>query len=156
MMQDGVKRMDALYVAALSDGRLRTDPSLIIEAPVTTADLGAPVAEGSAVETVPTIDPNLAPTTTTTPTAGTPPTQQAPVTDYSIQVDTPASTTVVSAESNLRSITGVEGANATNVSVGGTSTIRVRYRGDAASLRAAMTAAGYRVTQNGNSFRISR
>ena len=154
MMQDGVKRIDALYVAALSDGRLRTDPSLIIEAPVTPADLGAPVSEESALETAPSIDPSLLPTTT--PGTATSTGQQAPLTDYSIQVDTPESTTAVSAESNLRSITGVEGANATNVNVGGTSTIRVRYRGDAASLRAAMVAAGYKVSQNGNSFRISR
>ena len=48
MMADGVKRIDALFIAALADGRLRTDPSLIIEEPVLPAELPKPV------ETAPT------------------------------------------------------------------------------------------------------
>ncbi len=85
-------------------------------------------------------------------------TPAAPATagDFSVQVETPDSLGVIAAETNLRSISGVDGATASSIAIGGVSVIRVRYRGDAAALRAALSAAGWRVSQSGNTFRISR
>ncbi len=145
LMQDGARRMDALFTAALADGRLRTDPSLIIEAPVAAEEIEM-TEEALPEEAV----------------EGATPTDQSPVAtpqasgDFSIQIETPDSLGVIAAENALRSVGGVESANASSIAVGGVSVIRVRFRGSAADLRAALSSAGYRVAQSGNNFRISR
>lgn len=145
MMTEGVRRIDALYVQALADGRLRADPSLIIEAPIPAEQIEA-LAEDAGVVATPAV-----------PSDVSAPAPAAPATsDFSVQVDTPDSLGVIAAEAGLRGIGGVASANTTSVAVGGVSVIRVRYNGDAAAFRAALSAAGWRVTANGNTFRISR
>jgi hypothetical protein len=145
MMTEGVRRIDALYVGALADGRLRTDPSLIIEEPVAPEEIEKP-----------------AEVTTETLTAGaTPGDDDAPApaaasSDFSVQVDTPDAAAILAVESSLRSLGGVEAASTSSVAIGGVSVVRVRYRGDAAALRAALAAAGWRVQESGGTFRISR
>jgi hypothetical protein len=146
MMTDGVRRVDALYVAALADGRLRTDPSLIIEAPVAPEEIerpaqeDAPLVETNGDDATPDDTPVVATATAT----------------ITVQVDTPDSLGVIAAESSVRSISGVESANTSSVAIGGVSVMRVRYRGDSASLRAALQAAGWRVSDSGGGLRISR
>lgn len=146
MMVDGVRRIDGLYIAALADGRLRTDPSLIIEEPVDPEELeeAAAEAEAEAGET---------------PEAGTASDdgEEATVTaTYSVQVDTPDAQAVLATESALRALGGVESASTSSVAIGGVSVVRVRFRGDAAAMRAALAAGGWRVSENGGTFRISR
>lgn len=145
MMVDGVRRIDAIYTGALADGRLRTDPSLIIEAPVAPEEIEKP-----AEEAVTATDGSVVPGATTTPTT------TAAVESYSVQVDTPDAGAVLAVEQSLRALGGVEGANTSSVAIGGVSVVRVRYRGDAAALRATLSAAGWRVTENGGTFRITR
>jgi hypothetical protein len=155
MMVEGVRRVDALYVGALADGRLRTDPSLIIETPVAPEQIAKPAEL-----------PTAATTTDATSTANdsandvvvdSTETPAAPVSnDFSVQVDTPDSLGVIAAETSLRSVGGVESASTSSVAIGGVSVVRVRYRGDAAGLRAALSAAGWRVSESGGTFRISR
>lgn len=148
MMVEGVRRVDAIYVGALADGRLRTDPSLIIEEPVDPEEI-----ERTAEEETAATDGEA------DSTAGdTGPTQNevAAARDYSVQVDTPDSLAVIAVEAQLRGIGGVEAAQTSSMAIGGVSVVRVRYRGDAAGLRAALQAAGYRVSESGGTFRISR
>lgn len=142
MMVDGVKRIDALYIAALADGRLRTDSSLIIEAPIAPEEI-ALVEEA--------MTPDVAGAATSAAASPT-----ATTSAFSVQIETPDALGVIAAETGLRAVGGVESASASSVAIGGVSVLRVRYRGDAAGLRAALTAAGWRVSQNGNNFRISR
>jgi hypothetical protein len=145
MMVEGVKRIDALYVGALADGRLRTDPSLIIEEPVAPEEL-------EKVETTATDAPGdtalsgEAPDTDTVAATG----------DFSVQIDTPDAASVLAVEASLRTLGGVESASTSSVAIGGVSVVRVRYRGDSAALRATLSAAGWRVAENGGTFRISR
>ena len=145
MMVDGVRRIDAIYTGALSDGRLRTDPSLIIEAPVAPEEIEKPAelqtetADGATTAGDPAV---------TTPAAS--------VETYSVQVDTPDSAAVLAVEASLRALGGVEGASTSSVAIGGVSVVRVRYRGDAAALRATLAAAGWRVAESGGTFRITR
>lgn len=146
MMVDGVKRIDGLYIGALADGRLRTDPSLVIEAPVAPEELPK-VEQAATVTATPSGEPSA--------TVGEPSAEPA-TGDFSIQIETPDALGVIAAETGLRSVNGVISANASSVAVGGVSVLRVRYRGDAAGLRAALSAAGWSVAQNGNTFRISR
>lgn len=145
MMVDGVKRIDALYITALADGRLRTDPSLIIEAPVAPEEIEKVEETTTADRTAPEESATLTPAMPA-PTSS----------DFSVQIETPDALGVIAAETGLRSVNGVESASASSVAIGGVSVLRVRYRGDAAGLRAALTAAGWRVSQSGNTFRISR
>lgn len=147
MMTEGVRRVDALYVGALADGRLRTDPSLIIEEPVAPEEIERP-AEDAAVETS-TGDPEVDDATPA-------PDAVATSRDYSVQVDTPDSLAVIAVETQLRGIGGVESAQTSSMAIGGVSVMRVRYRGDPAGLRAALQAAGWRVSESGGTFRISR
>lgn len=143
LMTEGVRRIDAIYTGALADGRLRTDPSLIIEAPVAPEEIEAPAEESAATEdaALQSVDP-AAPVVA----SGT----------YSVQVDTPDSAAVLAIESSLRSLPGVEGASTSSVAIGGVSVVRVRYRGDAAALRSVLAGAGWRVAESGGTFRISR
>lgn len=146
MMVDGVRRIDGLYIAALADGRLRTDPSLIIEEPVDPEELEEAAAEAEAE-------------TGETPEAGAAndDSEEATVTaTYSVQVDTPDAQAVLATESALRALGGVESASTSSVAIGGVSVVRVRFRGDAAAMRAALAAGGWRVSESGGTFRISR
>jgi hypothetical protein len=155
MLNQGVRRIDALYIQALASGILRTDPSLIIEEPVAPeeierpAELAAPSAtnEDLGGEPAAASDPE-------TPDA--PLDVQTPANSFSIQIETPDANAVTGAESALRSVSGVESASANSVAIGGVSVVRVRFRGDSAALRAALAAAGYRVSGSGDTLRISR
>jgi hypothetical protein len=144
MMVEGVRRVDAIYTGALADGRLRTDPSLIIEEPVAAEEIEQ-VVEATTDPTAGAVTPGE------TPAAST-----AAVETYSVQVDTPDAGAVLAVEQSLRALGGVEGANTSSVAIGGVSVVRVRYRGDAAALRATLAAAGWRVAESGGTFRITR
>lgn len=145
LMVEGVRRMDAIYTGALADGRLRTDPSLIIEAPVAPEEIEQPAEE----EATAPADGATTPGETAAPVA-------AAAVTYSVQVDTPDSGAVLAVESGLRSLPGVESASTSSVAIGGVSVVRVRYRGDAAALRSVLAAAGWRVAESGGTFRITR
>ncbi len=145
MMTEGVRRIDALYVGALANGRLRTDPSLIIEAPVAPEEIETPALVTTDLLTGGDSADDALPTTAA-PSSG----------DFSVQVETPDASAVLAVEASLRSLGGVESANTSSVAIGGVSVVRLRYRGDAAALRAALSAAGWRVAESGGTFRITR
>jgi hypothetical protein len=154
-----VRQIDALYIQALASGILRTDPSLIIEAPVAAEEIERP-AELPAVapdaarpgDDSPASVSNDDDDDTPTVTLDT----ATPSNSFSVQVETPDANAVTSAESALRGVSGVEAATANSVAIGGVSVVRVRFRGDSAALRAALSAAGYRVSGSGDTLRISR
>jgi len=136
MLDEGVRRMDAIYTRALDQGVLRPDPSLVIieppppppETPELDIDLPepAPVASG-------------------------------PVATFNIQVETPDPAAVQRAEVAVSRVNGVTSAITTSLALGGTSVMRVTYMGDAAALQAALRAQGWRVeTLGGGTLRISR
>lgn len=138
MLDEGVRRMDAIYAQALEQGLLRPDPTLVIIEPevqeeieevvedLATADVSAPFPTG----------------------------QAAP---FNIQVDTPDAGAVQRAEVSVSGVNGVTSAITTSLALGGTSIMRVTYTGDAAALAAALQAQGWRVEMvGGNTLRISR
>ena len=138
MLEEGVRRLDALYIGALEAGLLRPDPSLVIIAPE------LPPAEEEIFEELP---PPLAP----------PPAQTGAATAFNIQVQTPDAASVQAAEIAASRVNGVTSAITTSLALGGTSIMRVTYVGDASALAAALQAQGWRVeVTGGNSLRISR
>jgi hypothetical protein len=140
MLDEGVRRLDALYAHALHLGALTPDPSLIVPEPEIVEEIE---------EQTPT-DLLLVPTG---------PAQPAPtgaVTTFSIQVDTPNSASVGRAELSVSRVGGVTSALTTSLAIGGVSVMRVTYMGDSASLQAALEAQGWRVAGSGTTLRISR
>lgn len=148
MMIEGVRRVDALYVAALADGRLRADPSLIIEEPVDPDEIETAAETDGALEDGDSLSADNQ--------AGQTQGETGTIREFAVQVDTPDSLAVIAIEAQLRGIGGVEAAQTSSMAIGGVSVVRVRYRGDAAGLRAALQSAGYRVSESGGTFRISR
>lgn len=137
LMDEGVKRMDALFVRALQSGRLVPDPSLIVEPEIPTEE------ELGALEAMPA---------ETTATSGF----AAGVSTINVQYDTPDVASVNAGEAALRGIPGVSGAQTASLAVGGVSVMRVSYGGDLAALASALQARGWQVQQGPNTLRIRR
>jgi hypothetical protein len=142
MLDEGVKRMDQAYSNALSTGMLRPDPSLILETPVDVSALFDNQSDAMPVET------GLDNSSTAAP-AGEAKT-------YTVQFETPDVNSVSGVEVTVRGTPGVKSADTTSLALGGTSVMRVSFVGDLPTLRAALTARGFRVDEGGGTLRIRR
>lgn len=150
MMQKAVVRIDQIYNEALAAGILRADVSLVLEKPVKEEELEEAATESDAADK-PT-DPGLpAETDDSVPTT-------APVglSTYTIQYSSPDVESVSSTERSVGGISGVQSAATTSLALGGTSVMRVTYRGDLAALKSALSARGFSVQEGGGTLRISR
>ncbi len=139
MLDEGAKRIDALYTGALNDGRLRPDPSLIIEEPVDPAALEIENAIEAPIEAVDVPVPGAS-------TAGS----------FTIQYDTPDVSSVGAGESAVRSIPGVRSVSTSSLALGGTSVMQVGFDGSIDMLRTGLQARGYQVAVAGTTLRITR
>lgn len=144
LMDAGVARIDAAYTRALAEGRMASDPSLIIEVPEIV------------VEVEETEEKTQAPKDAGPKAAVPDPSRPAPFTAITIQVATPTAGSVDAAESAVRGVGGVGGATVTSLAVGGTSVMRIIYSGDADSLRTALAARGWELEGSGGSLRMRR
>lgn len=144
MLDEGVRRIDALYAEGLASGVLRTDPSLIVETPVLPP--APPKADVPAAATG------------RDGTAGndTPAKPVVAAQSFTLQVDTPDAASVSAVEGAVRGAAGVTSATTTSLAIGGTSLIRVSFAGDSAALRAALTSAGLRVDDAGGVLRVRK
>ena len=138
MMDEAARRIDQLYTAALNDGRLRPDPSLIIEEPVDPDALDIENATELPLETLDT------------------PTSSATTSSVLIQFDTPDVGSVAHGEAAVRSILGVKSASTSSLALGGTSVMQVSFDGSVDALRAGLQARGFTVSGSGNVLRIRR
>ena len=136
LMDAGVKRIDALYARALSNGALNRDPGLI---PPPKPAAAATDEVGDLIEDV---DPTTAAST--------------PGTTFTLQYDSPTASAVANTESLVRGLSGVRSAGTTSLALGGVSLMRVVFDGDIPALKAALTARGYQVTGEGPTLRIRR
>lgn len=138
MMDQAAQRIDQLYTQALNDGRLRPDPSLIIEEPV---DVDALAIENASEQPIEEL---------------TGPTPAATTSSFAIQFDTPDVGSVTQGEAALRSIPGVRSAATSSLALGGTSVMQVGFDGTIDALKAALQSRGYGVAVSGNTLRIRR
>ncbi|WP_182913932.1 heavy-metal-associated domain-containing protein [Sphingobium terrigena] len=138
MLDEGARRIDELYIRALNDGRLRPDPSLIIEEPVDPDALAIENAADAVVETV-----DL-------------PTVSSGGTSFAIQFDTPDVGSIGAGESAVRAIPGVRSASTSSLALGGTSVMQVSFDGTVDMLRNGLQARGYNVAVSGTTLRITR
>lgn len=131
MLDEGVRRMDEAYSRALQSGRLKPDPSLVIEEPAIPVDA---ITTDEAVEEVSSMVGSA----------------------FTIQVETPDAASVGSAEAAIRSVPGVRSASTVSLALGGISVMRVNYQGELGGLRIALAARGWRVEDAGGVLRIRR
>jgi hypothetical protein len=143
MMEKAVARMDEIYTQALAAGVLRTDTYLVLEKPVAVEELPEAPADGDALPAE-----TDSSTATTTPSAG--------AQSFTVQYNSPDVESVSSTERAVAGVSGVQSASTSSLALGGTSVMRVTFRGDGAALKAALEARGFKVQGSGNTFRISR
>lgn len=143
MMEKAVSRMDRIYIDALAAGVLRTDTYLVLEKPVEKEDLPEEIATDE--DALPSETDSSVPTA---PTVGTQ--------SFTVQYSSPDVESVTATERAVGGIAGVQSASTTSLALGGTSVMRVTFRGDIAALSAALAARGYKVQEGGSTLRISR
>lgn len=144
MMEKAVARMDGLYTTALAEGVLRTDAYLVLEKPVEKDDLPEDVAAE---------DDMLPSEVDSSATAATP---AVGVQSFTVQYTSPDVDSVSATERAVAGAAGVQSASTTSLALGGTSVMRVSFRGDLAALKAALAARGFKVQEGGGQLRISR
>ncbi|HEX4737023.1 MAG TPA: heavy-metal-associated domain-containing protein [Allosphingosinicella sp.] len=137
LLDEGVRRLDLIYAAALDAGQMKPDPTL---APPPPPPVVAVPEEA----------------TTETPELATAPIPAGQTTTFAIQVDTPDAAAVGRAELGVSRVPGVTSAITTSLALGGTSVMRVTFQGDSAAFRAALQAQGWQVTGSGTTLRISK
>ena len=168
MMDEAVKKIDALFQSALSSGRLRVDATLILETEIIEEqdldETATPVetpGEGSGDNNRNDNRPDSPGNDGDSDGGGdrpdnTPLPPPTAVTTISVQIATPTPDSVNRGEGALRSVPGVRSASTSSLALGGTSVIRVVYQGDPAAFRSALQARGWKVSGSGGSLRISR
>ncbi|WP_126173656.1 SPOR domain-containing protein [Altericroceibacterium xinjiangense] len=157
MLEQAVRRLDAIYARAFQDGRLEPDPTLAtIEQVKLDPEIQALIEQGRRAEEAPVrAAPRPAPASTPAPQP-TPSTPEPQATGFTIQFATPDSASVEAALASIRGAPGVQGVATTNVAVGGTSTMRVTFGGDLSGLIAALRSRGWSVGQTGNGLYATR
>lgn len=157
MMANAVARIDGIYREALAAGKLRPDSSLIFEDPNARKAEEAEAATAKPVEDRREEETNSDSGDSESNVVDTPaaPVEAATI-SVTVQVDTPDANAVNAAEGSVRGASGVQSANTTSVALGGTSVMRVTYKGDLAGLKAALASRGWRVQEGGGALRISR
>ncbi|MDO9368413.1 MAG: heavy-metal-associated domain-containing protein [Sphingopyxis sp.] len=143
MMEKAVAQMDRIYIDALASGVLRTDTYLVLEKPVEKVDLPEEVATEE--DALPTETDSSVPTTAPVGVQG-----------FTVQYSSPDVESVTATERAVGGISGVQSASTTSLALGGTSVMRVTFRGDVGALKAALAARGYKVQEGGSTLRISR
>lgn len=146
MLAQAVRRMDAIYVQALADGKLKPDPTLGAESPHINPALAAFIAaqnKDDAVEADITAE-------------GDPIAQAIGSATITVQFASPDAAAIDAALAAARGAPGVVSANTSSLAIGGVSVMRVSTNGDAAGLAAALRGRGYTVTGAGSTLSIRK
>ncbi len=157
MMDEGVRRVNAIYERALARGMLQPDKSLIVQEPIDEEDLLEVVDPAVPSGDNPSLPDNyVPPIAPTLPGSAAEPSAPAPIQSFNLQFATPDASAVTSTEVAVRSAAGVQTATTSSLALGGTSVMRVTFAGDREALRAALSARGFTVSDAGGALRISR
>ena len=155
MLAEGVARLDQLYGAALTDGRLKVDSSLNVR-PQLDPGLAALIAAGQAPPPA-AKTPSAVPTDGASPAASAaPPVATAATHTFTVQFSSLDASAVDAALGAVRSAPGVKGAATTSLAMGGTSLMRVTYEGEIGTLAEALRARGFKVSVGSNALSIKR
>lgn len=145
MLDEGVARIDRLYADALSMGMLRPDSSLFEAPAIDPASLVSNTVDAVPVEGAPD-----------NASVDVPDGITLSVTAVTVQFETPDVGSVSGIEASIRGIPAVRSATTTSLALGGTSVMIVSLTGDATTLRVALEARGFSVSEGGGVLRIRR
>jgi hypothetical protein len=161
MLAQAVARMDTIYTAALTSGKLRPDPSLrlgaggeIDPAIQRLLDIGRAAQARKAAEAA-AASGALVPRIEAEPITGIEP-GEAPVRNITVQFSTPNAAAFDAALGAVRGTGGVRGVGVTSTAIGGTSVMSVSYAGSLEDLAAALEARGFSVRRGAGALAISR
>ena len=152
MMRKAVERIDAIYAAAWRANILRVDSALYLTLPIEEDGYEDEGVEGNSdalqsdtiAEIIDNSDEDIYESVA------------LEYTIFSVQYFSPDAASMSATEQRIAAISGVDSAVTNSLALGGMSVMRVAYRGDSASLRAALLASGYAVQGNGATLRIDR
>ena len=160
MLAQAVERMDGIFTAALSAGKLRPDPSLrlgaggeIDPAIQRLIEIGRAAQARRAAEAA--VASGAVPRIEALPVTGIEP-GEAQVRVITVQFATPDAGTFDSALGAVRGTGGVRGVGVTSTAIGGTSVMAVTYAGSLEDLAAALESRGFSVRRGANALAISR
>ncbi len=169
MFNKAVLEFDEMFEQALTDGKLKPDPTLNSSAagaadPVIARliEIGRAVqareaAQAAAARAERTTSESETTSNEATPTPTPTPTQEATVvSSFVVQFASPDATAIDATLATVRSTSGVRGAATTSLAIGGTSVMSVSYSGSLDQLAAALRSRGFNVTQGSNALAISR
>lgn len=163
MLDQAVVRFNAVYEQALSEGKLKPDPTLNLGTPQLDPMIQRLIELGRAADARDRADAaaaaaaraDAAAAVTPDPTAT--PAESAPaIATYSVQFPTPNAGALDSTLAAVRGTPGVQVAAVTSTAIGGNSVMIVNYAGGPAELAAALRSRGFTVRQSGSSLTISR
>lgn len=144
LLDEGVRRLDRAYAAALRSGQLRPDPSLMFEFGIDDEEVEDELEE---------MADSLA-------QAGTQDSggqvEVAGANEFTIQVVTPDADAVRANEAAVRGAPGVRSAVTSSLAIGGVSLMQIRFGGDLEALASALAARGFQVQRGEGTLRISR
>jgi hypothetical protein len=163
MLDLAVRRFDALFTQALTEGKLRPDPTLAMDGVQLSPQVLALIeasrraeaeeAAARAGEQAPPKQQNgETPLTPSTPQ----PEQTQEASSFTVQVATPDAASVDTALASVRSAPGVRGVATSSIAIGGTSVLRVSFGGDIGALATALRGRGWQVNQGANALSITR
>ncbi len=166
MMTEAVAKFDSIFVAALTEGKLRPDPTLSLGGAAADPALQRLIEIGRAAQAQERADAAAAraertrePSETASEPAATPtaaPTAAAVVSSYVVQFASPDAGAIDATLAAVRATPGVRGAATSSLAIGGTSVMSVTYGGSLGELAGALRARGFTVTQGSNALAISR
>jgi hypothetical protein len=157
MLDQAVVRFNAIFEAALEEGRLKPDPTLNLGGPqidpaiqrlidiARAADAQERAARAAEAARAAGAQPEPAPTE-----------QPAQISTYTVQFSTPDAAAYDAALSAVRGTPRVQVAAPTSTAIGGTSVMIVNYAGSVNDLAAALRSRGFTVRQAGAGLAISR
>jgi hypothetical protein len=160
MLGKAVERMDAIFAAALADGKLRPDPTLRIggtgeidPAIQRLIEIGRAARARSAAQAA--AASGAATQIETQPVTGAEQ-GEAAVRAIVVQFATPDASAFEGALGAVRGTGGVRGVGVTSTAIGGTSVMSVSFAGTLEELAAALEARGFTVRRGANALAISR
>ena len=162
MLAEAVERMDAIFVTALEDEKLRPDPSLraggsgeIDPAIARLIEIGRAIRarDRAALERRDQDSEPSAATPVSEPASSEP--EQA-INSIVVQFASPNAAAFDAALSGVRQAGGVRGLSVTSTAIGSVSVMRVSYAGDLSALAAALRGQGFTVREGADALSISR
>lgn len=169
MLNKAVLKFDDIFEEALSDGKIKPDPSLNSSVagaadPVIARliEIGRAAQAREAAQSRAAQAAQSSPSDSTTSETNSTPEQPEPtpapivVSSFVVQFASPDAGAIDSTLATVRSTSGVRGAATTSLAIGGTSVMTVSYSGSIDQLAAALRSRGFAVTQGSNALAISR